>query len=164
MTSIYEESNGRVKCTYIDTALPFDLRSTPLIFYREVPQELINKLLTGKPDWTSNTWTLWFHYSFLFLSTLHTTFLRISQRRYCQFCLHAKKPSLPVAEDKLCSFAVHLANDGLTYQSHLSAIKHLQVESGLVDPRIGDMPRLEHVLKGKSLRKKRKSTSKPRLP
>ena len=30
----------------------------------EVPQEFVNKLLVEKPDWTSNTWTLWFHSTF----------------------------------------------------------------------------------------------------
>ena len=30
----------------------------------EVPRELINKLFVEKPDWTSNSWTLWFHSTF----------------------------------------------------------------------------------------------------
>lgn len=30
----------------------------------EVPQDLITKLLIEKPDWTSNSWTLWFHTTF----------------------------------------------------------------------------------------------------
>ena len=30
----------------------------------EVPQDLIDKLLVEKLDWTSNSWTLWFHTTF----------------------------------------------------------------------------------------------------
>ena len=32
----------------------------------EVPQDLIDKLLIEKSDWTSNSWTLWFHTTFNF--------------------------------------------------------------------------------------------------
>ena len=30
----------------------------------EVSQDLIDKLLIEKPDWTSNSWTFWFHITF----------------------------------------------------------------------------------------------------
>ena len=45
----------------------------------------------------------------------------------------------------------YLANEGLAHQtikSYLSAVCHLQISYGHPDPHIGDMPRLEQVLKG----------------
>lgn len=75
---------------------------------------------------------------------------------------------VPVTEDKLCSFAAYLAHDGLSYQTikcYLSAIKHLQIESGMNDPRINEMAKLEHVLRGiKREGSKKNVTTKPRLP
>ena len=54
-------------------------------------------------------------------------------------------------EELLCRFVAQLADEGLspnTIKPYLSAVRHLQVSMSLPDPRIGDMARLEQVLKG----------------
>ena len=90
-----------------------------------------------------------------------------AKRRYQQFCVNTSKSPLPLTEDNLCSFAAYLADTGLAYQtinSYLSATKHLQIESGIADPLMGSMLRLEHVLRGiKREHSKKSSSAKPRL-
>ena len=71
-------------------------------------------------------------------------------------------------EQNLCNFAAYLASSGLAHQTikcYLSAVKHLQIESGMGDPSMSNMPKLEYVLRGikRELSKKRHA-SKPRLP
>jgi hypothetical protein len=75
--------------------------------------------------------------------------------------------SVPVTEDKLCSFAAYLAHDGISYQTtkcYLSATKHLQIELGLYDPHINEMVKLEHVVRGIKREGSKVTTPKPRLP
>ena len=61
-----------------------------------------------------------------------------------------------------------VANSGLPHQTikcYLSAIRHLQIESGRGDPQISTMPELEHVLRGiKKEHSKQVNITKPRLP
>ena len=48
-------------------------------------------------------------------------------------------------------FVAYLHKDGLapgTVKSYLSAIRHAQISLGFGDPGIGDMPKLEYVIKG----------------
>ena len=92
-----------------------------------------------------------------------------AKRRYSQFCLLNKLTPLPLTEYNLCIFAAYLANSGLAHQTikcYLSAVKHLQIESGMGDPSMSSMPKLEHVLRGikRELSKKTHAGNKPRLP
>ena len=91
-----------------------------------------------------------------------------AKRRYSQFCLLTKSTPLPLTEQNLCNFAAYLADSGLAHQTikcYLSAVKHLQIESGMGDPSMNSMPRLEHVLRGiKRELSKKTHTTKPRLP
>ena len=67
------------------------------------------------------------------------------------FCAQANLKPLPVSENLLCRYVAYLAEQGLapkTIKLYLSAVRHLQVSMNLSDPKIGDMPRLEQVMKG----------------
>ena len=61
-----------------------------------------------------------------------------------------------------------VANSGLAHQTikcYLSAIRHLQIESGRGDPQISTIPKLDHVLRGiKKEHSKEANITKPRLP
>ena len=87
---------------------------------------------------------------------------------YLEFCIKDAAKLLPVREELLCRFVAQLADEGLspnTIKPYLSAFRHLQVSMSLPDPKIGDMARLEQVLKG-SKRKfaKRGPGQRERLP
>ena len=73
-----------------------------------------------------------------------------------------------MTEGKLCSFVAFVANSGLAHQTvkcYLSAIRHLQIKSGMGDPQISAMPKLEHVLWViKKEHSKQANITKPRLP
>ena len=74
-----------------------------------------------------------------------------AKRRFLCFCNQAQLNPLPISETLLCRYVAHLAEEGLTprtIKAYLSAIRHLQVSMNLSDPKIGEMPRLEQVLKG----------------
>ena len=67
------------------------------------------------------------------------------------FCVQAHLNPLPVSESLLCRYVAYLAEEGLapkTIKLYLSAIRHLQVSMNLSDPKIGEMARLEQVVKG----------------
>ena len=65
-------------------------------------------------------------------------------------------------------FVSYLADSQLahaTIKSYLSAVRHLQISHGFPDPHIGDMPRLEQVMRGiKSQHARQGRASRPRLP
>ena len=73
-----------------------------------------------------------------------------------------------MTEGKLGSFVAFVANSSLAYQTikcYLSAIRHLQIESGMGDLQISAMPNLEHVLRViKKEHSKQANITKPRLP
>ena len=74
-----------------------------------------------------------------------------AQQRYLTFCTTFRLPPLPAVEHRLCQFASYLAVDKLahsTIQNYLSAVRHMQIASGLPDPEIANMPKLEGVMKG----------------
>jgi hypothetical protein len=74
-----------------------------------------------------------------------------AQQRYVHFCTSFGLTPLPVSEHQLYQFAPHLANETLTHSTikgYLSAIRHLQIASGLPDPAISNVPKLEGVIKG----------------
>lgn len=57
--------------------------------------------------------------------------------KYINFCTQSSYDPLPVREAMLCKFAASIANQGLkhtTIKSYLSAIRHMQIMSGLGDP------------------------------
>ena len=91
-----------------------------------------------------------------------------AKRKFSSFCNQAHLKPLPVSEKLLCRYVAHLAEQGLapkTIKLYLSAVRHLQVSMSLTDPRMGDMPRLERVVKGVKREYVRKNPDKrERLP
>lgn len=74
-----------------------------------------------------------------------------AKRRFLQFCKQANFNPLPLNENLRCRYVAYLAEEGLsprTIKPYLSAVRHLQVAMNLPDPKIGEMARLEQVLKG----------------
>ena len=93
---------------------------------------------------------------------------RSGKNRYLKFCADRRITPTPVIEPVLTSFVAHLAVQGLKSRSikvYLSAVRHLQIESGFPDPFLSHMPRLEYVLKGvKREEAERGSSGRTRLP
>ena len=91
-----------------------------------------------------------------------------AKRRYLQFCSAYSLQPLPTNETVLCRYVAHLAEEGLapsSIKAYLSAARHLQIAMNLPDPRVGDMARLEQVLKGaKREYTRRNPQKKVRLP
>ncbi len=72
----------------------------------------------------------------------------VARRRYLGFCEKYGRPPLPVFEKGLCQF---LAGEGLKHNSikvYLVAVRQLQVEEGMTDPRLGAMAKLRQVVRG----------------
>ena len=73
-----------------------------------------------------------------------------------------------MGEQLLCRYVAHLAGEGLspkTIKGYLSAVRHLQISMHMPNPKIGDMSRLEQVVKGaKREFGKRGVKSRERLP
>ena len=88
--------------------------------------------------------------------------------RFLSFCDKANLSPLPLTENLLCRFVGYLADDGLApspIKSYLSAVRHLQLAMHMDYPDIGNMGRLEQVLKGvKRQFVKKNSMKKQRLP
>ena len=73
------------------------------------------------------------------------------KRRYLAFCQQFNLSPLPVCEPNLCRFVAFLFSSSLSYQSirsYLSAVRHLQIVSGLPDPSLSSFSRLDYALKG----------------
>ena len=92
-----------------------------------------------------------------------------AKKRFILFCssINIVNP-IPVDEQLLCRFVVHLSAEGLSPSSiklYLSAVRHLQISLDGGDPNMSAMPRLEQVIKGaKRVAAKQGTKSKPRLP
>ena len=72
-------------------------------------------------------------------------------RRYESFCSQLGIPPLPLAENKSCLFAAHLAREGLSAQSitsYLAAIRYMQIAAGLGAPPTEHWPRLHYTVRG----------------
>ena len=77
---------------------------------------------------------------------------RSGSRRFLQFCAtyQIDRP-FPVTERTLSGFVAYLHGAGLapgTVKGYLAAVRYSQIGLGLGDPRIGEMPQLEYVVKG----------------
>ena len=74
----------------------------------------------------------------------------------------------PATEQGLCRFVARLEEEGLahsTIKGYLAAVRHLHLEEGKDDPRMGDMARLQLVLRGvKSSQAKHGGQGRLRLP
>lgn len=71
--------------------------------------------------------------------------------RYLSYCREVGRAALPTNEELISGFVAKLAKEKLTYasiQTYLSAIRHHHIASGLGDPKIFQMSRLEYILKG----------------
>ena len=88
-----------------------------------------------------------------------------AQRRYLNFYhLYSLSP-LPLSEGTVCLFAAYLAHQGLqptSISAYLSALRHLQIASGLPPPSRVEWPCLQYVLKGIS--RTQPSNKRNRLP
>lgn len=91
-----------------------------------------------------------------------------AQQRYLRFCTFFRLPPLPVLEHQLCRFVSYLAEDKLTHatiKNYLAAVRHMQIASGLPDPDIANMPKLEGVIRGiKSIQAREQQSKRTRLP
>ena len=91
-----------------------------------------------------------------------------AQKRYLEFCSLHKLHPLPAAEQQVCQFVSYLANNNLCHSSiktYLSSLRQLHIANSFPDPKIGDMPKLEQVLRGIKREQARKNPKRPqRLP
>ena len=91
-----------------------------------------------------------------------------AQQRYIRFCTAVGLAPLPATEHQLCRYASFLASENLvhsTIKGYLSAIRHLQIATGLPDPGIPSMPKLEGVLGGiKATQARTLTSTHTRLP
>ena len=74
-----------------------------------------------------------------------------AKKRFLDFCSRIHHEPLPLSEQILCRYVAFLAEQGLAPKSikgYLSAARHLQISMHLPEPKMGDMARLEQVLKG----------------
>ena len=73
-----------------------------------------------------------------------------------------------MTENVLCRYVAYLGEQDLspkTVKAYLSAARHLQISMSMYDPKIGDMPKLEQVIKGvKREHAKRAPGKRARLP
>ncbi len=94
---------------------------------------------------------------------------KAGQERYLKFCVQRSCQPLPLSQRGMTIYVSFLGGEGIrhsTIKVYLSAIRYLQIESGLGDPFAkASWPRLEYVLKG--IKRNQAETgvkSKPRLP
>ena len=92
----------------------------------------------------------------------------VSKRRYREFCALVDRAPMPATEQGLCHFVAKLEEEGLvhsTIKGYLAAVRHLHLEEGKDDPRMGDMARLQLVPRGvKSSQAKHGGQGRLRLP
>ena len=85
------------------------------------------------------------------------------KRRYLMFCTQFNFTPLPVNETILCRFVlVSQSLSPLSIRSYLSAVRHLQVMSGLPDPSLSSYPLLDYALRGE--KRDNKQRRQQRLP
>ena len=134
-----------------------------------IPDNLLQCLVLGTPDWTKVDWIALFGHSSLraWPSPLNKVYSS-GQRRYLSFCASAGLRAVPAVEEVLCKFAAKLASEGLkhrTIKSYMAGIRHLHIEEGLGDPFQPALPRLHYVLRGvKHSQGEEGTTSRERLP
>ncbi len=90
------------------------------------------------------------------------------KKRYREFCSLLGRAPTPATEQQLCRFVARLEEEGLahsTIKCYLAAVRHLHLEEGKADPNIGDMARLQLVVRGvKSSQAKEGAQGRLRLP
>lgn len=86
-----------------------------------------------------------------------------SQAAFARFCQSLQMPVMPAGEQLLLLYVAHLSQRVRhgTARSYLSAIRHMHLAAGFVDP-LKDAPRLELALKG--LRRRKPRAGDTRLP
>ena len=90
-----------------------------------------------------------------------------TQKRYIQLCITHSITVVPITEQLLCRYVAFLANDGIlaaTIKCYLSATRHLQVAEGYGDPHVGNMAKLELVIRGIKGVRGKLGQQKTRLP
>ena len=105
------------------------------------PPELLDLLLVTKPDWTTwqwtDLWTLIFKMDYPSQPKGLTTPQKIVTG---SFAAKLQLALTPASERQLSRFAAQLADEGVshaTIKCYLSAVRHLHIEEGRADPRIG---------------------------
>ena len=89
---------------------------------------------------------------------------RTGTKRYLEFCqgMHNQTP-FPVTELILSQFVAWLKKLSCsTVKNYLAEVRHSQIALGLGDPRMGNMPQLEYVIRG--MKRKSQATGRHRLP
>ena len=91
-----------------------------------------------------------------------------AKKRFLEFCRASESQPLPLTEQVACRYVAHLGEQGLapkTIKAYLSAVRHLQISANMSDPDLGQMAKLEQVLKGVKREYAKKSPGKRvRLP
>ena len=102
-----------------------------------IPEELIQALVTHRPDWTSQNWRTWFTTILERISRLYSTHLQKYPGALFEILSGGRFTPLPVSQSLLCKYVSHLANENLkhgTIKVYLSAVRHLQIKYGMNDP------------------------------
>lgn len=74
-----------------------------------------------------------------------------AKKRFLEFCEASHTSPLPLSEQVMCRYVAYLGEQGLSPKSikaYLSAARHLQISMNMRDPKLGEMPKLEQVMKG----------------
>jgi len=88
-----------------------------------------------------------------------------SQKQFLQLFEKTSLWAFPVSENTLLLFVAFLHSKSLapgTIKSYLAAVRYHQIARGLPDPKMGEMPQLEYVIKG--IKQAAPASSRCRLP
>lgn len=100
-------------------------------------------------------------------SSSHRTY-KAAEKKYLDFCVKFSLTPFPLRESLLCYYVACIGQQGLahnTIKTYLSGLRQSQITLGLPEPHLGDMPRLQQIIRGVQVeRGKAGRTPRPRLP
>jgi hypothetical protein len=136
--------------------------------HTRIPSELLDLLILDKLDWRSPHWIkLWTSISTWFSSkySQSTCVYASAQKCYLEFCSLHKLHTLPASEQQVCQPVSSQLIIIFVIHQHLSSLRLLYIANSLPDPKTGDMPKLEQVLRGVKQEQAHKNPKRPqRLP